>query len=107
MESGVAVVEGKEPIDGELSTKVIILPRKHLFTHTSTNLSLEIQNRSETEVTTLSALVVLGVLDATTAAESVHTRKDIFVEMESLLCLGHTAAGVHVEGVQEIRMAIM
>lgn len=56
VESGVAVVEGKETIHGELGTEVVVLSREHLFSHSRSNLGLEIENRSESEITTFTAL---------------------------------------------------
>ena len=81
METGVAVVERKEPIDGELGAKVVVLPTEHLLTHTRAELRLEVEDGAETEITTLATLVVLGVLDASAAGDGRHTREDILVQV--------------------------
>ena len=67
METGVAIVEREEPVDGELRAEVVVLATEHLLTHTGTELGLEVEDGAETEITTLSTLIVLRVLDASTA----------------------------------------
>jgi hypothetical protein len=107
METGMTVVEGQESVDRELSSEVVVFSTKHLLSHTSTNLGLEIQNGSETEISTFTTLVVFGMLDSTTSTDGVHTGVNIFVEMQTLLRLGDTASSVHEDGVEEIRVTVM
>ena len=107
VETGVTIVERQETVDGELRAEVVVLATEHLLTHTRSELGLEVQNRSETEITTLSALVVLGVLDAATAADGRHTGEDILVQMETLLRLRHTATRRHERRVEEIGVTVV
>lgn len=107
METRVSVVERQEPVDRELGTKIVILPAQHLFTHTRAQLGLEIQDSSETKVTTLPALIVLRVLYATTTTHSVHTGKDILVQVETLLSLGYATSSAHERRIEEIRVTVM
>lgn len=85
VETRVTIVEGKESIHGELSTEVVVFAREHLFTHTGRNLGSEVENRSESEITTLSTLVVLGVLDLSSSFVREHTSVNIFGKMETFL----------------------
>lgn len=103
VETGVAVIEGQESIHRQLSTKVVVFTRQHLFSHTGTDLGLEIENCAETQITTLykasdmrrgsgraahlSALVVFCVLDTTATSESIHTSVNVLVQMQTLLGL--------------------
>lgn len=107
VETRVTVVESQEPVERQLGSEVVVFSRQHLFTHTGTDLCLEIENGSETEISTFTTLVVLGVLDSSTSAEGHHTSKDILVQVQTLLSLGHTASGVHVDGVQEIGLNVL
>jgi hypothetical protein len=71
VETGVTVVEGEEPVHGELRAEVVVLSRKHLLSHSRSNLGLEVEDRSETEISTLSALHnVKGKKDIETLAFS-------------------------------------
>ena len=81
VETGVAVVERQEAIDGQLRAEVVVLATEHLLTHTGADLGLEVQDGAKTEVASLSTLVVLRVLDAPTASEGIHTGVDIFVQV--------------------------
>lgn len=56
VESRVTVVEREESIHRELRAEVVVLAREHLLSHTGRDLGLEVENRSETEVTTFAAL---------------------------------------------------
>lgn len=47
------------------------------------------------------------MLDPSASSECVHTGVDIFVQVQTLLCLGDTTSSVHVNGIQEIRMTVM
>ena len=107
LEPRVGVVEGQETVDGELRAEVIVLSAQHLFAHPGSDLGHEVQDRSETKVSSLAALIVLRVLDAPTTPECGHTGINIFVEMEPLLRLGDTASGSHVDGVEEIGVAVV
>ncbi|KAH3665928.1 hypothetical protein OGAPHI_004117 [Ogataea philodendri] len=107
METQVSIVEREESVQWELSTQVVVLSRKHLLSHTSTNLSGEIQNRTKTEISSLTTLVVLTMLDSTTSAHGNHTSVDIFVQVQSLLGLRDTTSGGHVDSIQEIRVTIV
>lgn len=69
METGVAVVESQEAVDGELRTEVIVLATGHLFTHARADFGLKVKDRAKAEVVALAALVVLRVLDAPTASK--------------------------------------
>lgn len=53
------VVKRQEPINGQLCTEIVVFPRKHLFPHTSPNLSLEIEDSTETQISPFTTLVVL------------------------------------------------
>ena len=81
VETGVRVVEGEETIEGQLGSKVVVLSAELLFTHTHSKLGLEVKNGTETEITTLSTLVVLGVLDPSTTSKRVHTGIDILIQV--------------------------
>ena len=107
VEARVRVVEREEAVDGQLCSKVVVLARELLFTHTGADLRLEVQDGAKSKITSLAALVVLRVLDASTAAERVHTGEDILVEMQALLRLGHTAARRHERRVQEIGVTVV
>ena len=54
-----------------------------LLTHTYASLRLEIQDRSEPEITALAVLVILRMFDPSTASKSIHTSEDVFVQVES------------------------
>ena len=56
METGVTVVEGEEPVHRELGAEVVVLSRQHLLAHAGSNLGLEVENRPESEISSLSAL---------------------------------------------------
>lgn len=56
METRVTVVEREESIHWELSTKVVVLSRQHLLSHTGTDLGLEIEDGAETEISPLTTL---------------------------------------------------
>src|SRR3569833_722665 len=101
------VEKREEPIQRELGDKLIVLPRQHLLAHSGPDLGREVQDRTETQVAALSALVVLAVLDATPPEDGVHASINVFVEVETLLGLGHAAAGRHEDAVQEVRMALV
>lgn len=104
VETRVTIVEREEAVHGELSAEVVVFATKHLLAHACADLGLEIENRAETEVTAFSTLIVLRVLNASTTTESVHTGVNVFVEVKTLLSLGHTTASVHVDGIEEIRL---
>jgi hypothetical protein len=106
VETRVTIVEGQESIDGQLGSKVVVFSRQHLFTHTGSDFGLEIQDRTKTEISAFTTLVVFRVLDSSTSTKGVHTSEDIFVEMETLLGFRDTTSGVHVDGVEEIRLRI-
>ena len=107
VETGVAVVEREEAVDGELRAEVVVLATEHLLAHTRADLRREVQNSAEAEVTTLATLVVLRVLDASATSEGVHARVDILVQVKTLLRLGDTAARRHEERVEEIRVTVV
>ncbi len=102
-----AVVERQESVDGQLRPEIIVLPRQQLLAHSGTDLRLEVQDGAKAQITSLSALVVLSVLDATATSKGVHARVNILVEMQALLRLGDTAASRHVQRVQEIRVSVV
>ncbi len=81
------VVEREEAVGRELGTKIVVLSGKHLLTHSVSKLGGEVENGTETQVTSLTTLVVLDVLDATPTTESSHTGIDIFVQVETLCAL--------------------
>ena len=81
LETRVTIIERQESIHRELGAQVVVFSTKELFTHTRPNLGLEVQDGTETEITTLSALVIVGVFDPAAATKGVHAREDIFVEM--------------------------
>ena len=107
VETRVSVEERQEAIQRKLSAEVVVLAREHLLTHTSSNLGGEVENGTEAQITTLTTLVVLAVLDATTTEESSHTGVNILVQMETLLGLGHTTTGAHEDTVEEIGVTVM
>ena len=107
VETGVRVVEGEETIEGQLGSKVVVLSAELLFTHTHSKLGLEVKNGTETEITTLSTLVVLRVLDAASTADGGHTSEDILVQVQTLLSLGHTTTGGHERRVEEIGVTVV
>jgi len=107
MEPRVSIVERQEPIQRQLSTEIIVLARQHLLTHTSTDFGCEVQNGAKTQVTTLTTLEVLAMLDTATPENSGHTGVDILVQVQTLLRLGHTTASCHEGSVQEIRVTIV
>ena len=107
METTVTVVEGEEAVHWELCAEIVVLSGNHLFTHTSTDLGLEVENSTETEITTFTTLVVLRVLDSTTSRERRHTTEDIFVQVKSLLCLGDTTSRRHEDSVEDIRVTVV
>ena len=47
------------------------------------------------------------MLDLAAAAEGVHASVDVLVEVEALLRLGHSAAGGHEDGVEEVGVAVV
>lgn len=100
------IVESQESIDWQLRSKVVVFSREHLLTHTGSDFSLEIQDRTKTEISAFTTLIVFRVLDSTTSSESHHTSKDIFVEMETFLGFGDTTSGVHVDSVKEIGLQV-
>ena len=79
VETGVTVVERQETVDGELRAEVVVLATEHLFTHAGADFGLEVEDRAKTEVAPLAALVVLGVFNAPTTSERVHTGVDVLV----------------------------
>ena len=107
VESRMTVVECKEPIDRQLRSQVVVLSTEHLLSHTSSNLGLEIENGTETQITTFTTLVVFRMLDPSASSKCVHTGVNILVQVQTLLSLGDTASSVHVDGVQEIRVTIV
>lgn len=90
-----------------MGAEVVVLATEQLFTHTGSNLGLEVENGAEAEVTTLAALVILAVLDPSASTERIHTCVDIFVQMQSLLCLRHPSSSCHEQSVQEIRVTVV
>jgi hypothetical protein len=56
VETRVTVVEGEEAVHRELGAEVVVLAGEHLLTHTGRDLGREIEDSTETEITTLSAL---------------------------------------------------
>jgi hypothetical protein len=107
VETRMTIVESQESINRQLCTEVVVFSRKHLFTHTGSDFSLEIQNSTETEISTFTTLVVFRVLDSTTSTERHHTCENIFVQVETLLSFGNTTSSVHVDGIKEIGMTVM
>lgn len=81
VETRVSIVEGQESIDRQLGTEVVVFSGKHLFTHTGSDFGLEIQDRTKTEISAFTTLVVFRVLDSSTSSKGHHTSEDIFVEM--------------------------
>jgi len=71
-------IVGQEPVDRQLSAKVVVFSTRDLFAHACPDLGREIQNRSKTETASLAALVIL---DTSTASEKVHAGVDVLVEM--------------------------
>lgn len=59
MEARVTVVEGEEAVHRELGAEVVVLSREHLLAHAGADLGLEVEDRSEAEVSSLSALSVV------------------------------------------------
>lgn len=106
METRVTIVESQESINRQLGTEVVVFSRKHLLSHTGSDFSLEIQDRTKSEISAFTTLVVFRVLDSTTSTESHHTSENIFVEMETLLSLGYTTSSVHVDSVEEIGLYV-
>lgn len=90
-----------------MRSKVVILATEHLFAHTGTDLHLKIEDSTETEVMTFTALIIFRVLDATATAKCIHSGVDILVQMQTLLRLLDTAARVHVDTVKEIRVTVV
>ena len=107
MEPRVTVVERQEAIERELTAEIIVLATEHLLSHTGANLGLEVEDSAKAQITPFPTLVVFGMLDPATTPKGVHTGEDILVQVESLLRLGDTAAGVHECAVQEIRVTVM
>lgn len=107
VEARVSVEEGQEAIQRKLSAEVVVLARQHLFTHTSTDLGGEVENGAEAQVTTLTTLVVLAVLDSATTEDSSHTSVNILVQVQTLLSLGDTTTSGHEDTVQEIGVTIV
>ena len=87
VETGLSIIERQEPVNRKLRTQITVLLTEHLFTHTHPDLCLEVQNCAKAKITAFTALIVLRVLDATAASEHVHTREDIFVQVQTLLHL--------------------
>ena len=67
VEARMGVVEGQEPIERQLRAQVIILAREHLLAHAGADLGGEVQDRSEAQITTLTALIVLAMFDTAAA----------------------------------------
>lgn len=107
VESRVAVVECEEAVHGQLRAEVVVLSREHLLAHTGSDLGLEVQDRAETHVSSLSALVVLRVLDPTSSTEGGHSGVDVLVQVQTLLGLGDSSSGVHEDGVEEIGVTVV
>lgn len=47
------------------------------------------------------------MLDATATTKGRHTSVDVLVKMKSLLGLGNASAGVHEDGIEEIRVTVV
>jgi len=107
VETRVTIIEGEESIHGELSTEVVVFSREHLFSHTGRNLCGEVENRSESEITTLSTLVVLGVLDLSSTFVREHTSVNIFGKMETFLSFRETSSSRHEDCVEEIGVTVV
>ena len=101
------IIKRQKPVDRQLRPKIIILPTQQLLPHPRPNLRLEIQNRPKPKISAFPTLVILRMLDPPTTSKGVHARIDILVEMQSLLRLGYTPAGGHVQRVQEIRVSVV
>ena len=56
VEPRMTVIEGEESIDGKLSTEVVVFSREHLFSHSGPDLGLEIEDSTESEISTFSTL---------------------------------------------------
>jgi hypothetical protein len=56
VETRVTVVEREEPVHRELGAQVVVLAGEHLFAHARADFGLEVENRAESKVTTLSTL---------------------------------------------------
>jgi hypothetical protein len=106
VETRVTIVESQESINRQLGTKVVVFSRKHLLSHTGSDFSLEIQDRTKSEISAFTTLVVFRVLDPSTSTESHHTGENIFVKVETLLSLGYTTSSVHVDSVKEIGLNV-
>jgi len=107
VETSVSVVERQEAVQRELSAEVVVFTGQHLLTHTSTNLGGEVENGSETQITTLTTLVVFAVLDSATTELSSHTGVNILVQVKTLLSLGDTTTSSHEDTVEEIGVTVM
>jgi hypothetical protein len=107
METRMSVIEGQEPVDGELRSEIIVLATEHLLAHTCSNLRLEVENSTKSKIATFPALVVLSVLDTSTTTKGVHSSIDIFVQVQTLLGFGHTATSCHERRVEEIGVTIV
>ena len=105
VETRVSIVESQESIDRQLGTEVVVFSRKHLFTHTGSDFGLEIQDRTKTEISAFTTLVVFGVLDSSTSTECHHTSENIFVQVQTFLGFRYTTSSVHVDSVQEIGLS--
>jgi hypothetical protein len=106
METRMTIVESQESINRQLGTKVVVFSRKHLLSHTGSDFSLEIQDRTKSEISAFTTLIVFRVLDSSTSTESHHTSENIFVKVETLLGLGYTTSSVHVDSVKEIGLNV-
>ena len=107
VETSVRVVEREETIEGQLGSKVVVLSTELLFTHTHSKLGLEVKDGTETKITTLSALVVLDVLDASTTAHGRHTGENILVQVQTLLRLRDASTRAHERRVQKIGVTVV
>ncbi len=66
VETRVAVIERQETVNGDLGAEVVVLATEHLLAHTSSDLSLEVEDGAKAKVATF-ATPVVPLLDAPTA----------------------------------------
>jgi len=77
VEAGMAIVECQQSVDRQFHAKVVIFSTKDLLAHATSFLRLEVEDSAEPEVTTLAALVVLGMFDVSATPKCSDTGIDI------------------------------
>ncbi|KAH3665466.1 hypothetical protein OGAPHI_003650 [Ogataea philodendri] len=107
VETRMRIVERQESVQRKLRSKIEVLTRKHLLSHSCSNLGCEVQDRTKSKVSTFSALEVFTMLDSSSTQQSIHTSIDILVQMQSFLRFRDTSSCGHEDRVQKIRMPVM